>query len=237
MPQTPRITITPSAVLKREVDEASRTCEMRALQAFDGHGCVKLLNVEGDTLKLERLEPGITLKSYWPEQDEEATRIASHLAKELHQAPVPTSLPHMRDELVLLDLPWNIPQDRLQTARLWRDALLATPTQDVLLHGDLHHDNILQKGNDWIAIDPKGRVGEALCEAAAFIRNPIPELIKQNDAATIIQKRIHIWAHITECDPDRLKKWCYVQAVLTWVWALQDNIDYKLFEEMIVLFV
>jgi len=29
----------------------------------------------------------------------------------------------------------------------------------VLLHGDLHQDNILSHGDDWLVIDPKGVIG------------------------------------------------------------------------------
>jgi streptomycin 6-kinase len=29
----------------------------------------------------------------------------------------------------------------------------------VLLHGDLHQDNILSQGDDWLVIDPKGVIG------------------------------------------------------------------------------
>lgn len=40
----------------------------------------------------------------------------------------------------------------------------------MLLHGDLHHKNILQKQDgSWVAIDPKGVVGVACMESARFI--------------------------------------------------------------------
>jgi streptomycin 6-kinase len=42
--------------------------------------------------------------------------------------------------------------------------LLSSPCKQLVLHGDLHHDNILNDGNDWLTIDPKGIIGEAeLC--------------------------------------------------------------------------
>ena len=47
----------------------------------------------------------------------------------------------------------------------------------VLLHGDLHHDNILRKGDrDWVVIDPQGVVGAGFLEAGRFLQNHvIPE--------------------------------------------------------------
>ena len=41
----------------------------------------------------------------------------------------------------------------------------------LLLHGDLHHDNILfDKKRGWLAIDPKGIIGEAEIEVSAFLK-------------------------------------------------------------------
>lgn len=28
--------------------------------------------------------------------------------------------------------------------------------EEVVLHGDLHHENILRSGDGWVAVDPKG---------------------------------------------------------------------------------
>lgn len=50
------------------------------------------------------------------------------------------------------------------------------PGEDValqLLHGDLHHDNILQSGDDWKLIDPKGVRGPLCLEPARFIGNQL----------------------------------------------------------------
>ena len=53
------------------------------------------------------------------------------------------------------------------------EAHLGNPSgQNLVLHGDLHHYNILSAEREpWLAIDPKGIVGEPEYEAAAFLRN------------------------------------------------------------------
>jgi len=43
----------------------------------------------------------------------------------------------------------------------------------VVLHGDLHHFNILSSGDRWLAIDPKGIIGEPEFEPAAYLENKI----------------------------------------------------------------
>jgi streptomycin 6-kinase len=43
---------------------------------------------------------------------------------------------------------------------------------DLLLHGDLHHSNILASGHgDWKVIDPQGVIGARFLEPARFIEN------------------------------------------------------------------
>jgi streptomycin 6-kinase len=39
--------------------------------------------------------------------------------------------------------------------------LLTTQREKVVLHGDMHHGNVLNFGSrGWLAIDPKGLIGE-----------------------------------------------------------------------------
>jgi len=86
-----------------------------------------------------------------------------------------------------------------------------------LLHGDLHQANILfddQRG--WLAIDPKGVVGEPAYEFGAMLRNPKVELAKRRVA--IIAERLGL-------DRKRVEAWAYAQAVLSAVWCIEDGDD------------
>jgi streptomycin 6-kinase len=76
-------------------------------------------------------------------------------------------------------------------------------------------------------------IGEPAYEVAAFIRNPIPELLNYADAPTIIHNRITRFAESLELPSQRILDWCFVQAVLGWVWALEDGCDTSYFEQMI----
>lgn len=146
------------------------------------------------------------------------------MIKRLHKAPIPNThaFPHIKDWLEALDGDLKIPVQTLQKAREIRDQLLRTAIPDVFLHGDLHHDNILQNGENWLAIDPKGVIGEPAYEVAAFIRNPMPELLTHDDAQKIIHNRITRFAVLLELPAKRILDWCFVQAVLSWVWAIED---------------
>ncbi len=52
--------------------------------------------------------------------------------------------------------------------------LLATERETTTLHGDLHHDNVLSSPHGWLAIDPKGTIGERTYEVANLLCNPQP---------------------------------------------------------------
>jgi streptomycin 6-kinase len=52
-------------------------------------------------------------------------------------------------------------------------ALLAEPRDIGVLHGDLHHGNVLDFGvRGWLAIDPKGHLGERGFDFANIFSNP-----------------------------------------------------------------
>jgi len=97
----------------------------------------------------------------------------------------------------------------------------------------------LQNGNEWVVIDPKGVIGEPAYEVAAFIRNPIPELLTHDNAPNIIHNRITVFAEFLELPSQRILDWRFVQVVLSWAWSLGNNLDpgywYK-FLEMIDYF-
>ena len=212
-------------ILKLGLDIDGFKREATALMAFEGSGIVQVFSENTGLLLLERAVPGVSLKSHFPEKDDEAISITANVIKRLHKAPIPSHhpFPHVQDWLAVLDSDLKIPAQTLQKARELRDQLLKTAASDVLLHGDLHHDNILQNGNDWVVIDPKGVIGESAYEVAAFIRNPMPELLTHADAPNIIHNRITRLAGLLELPSQRILDWCFVQAVLSWVWAIEDG--------------
>lgn len=101
-------------------------------------------------------------------------------------------------------------------ARRVRDELISTDHKTVLLQGDLHHDNILKNGDSWVVIDPKRFIGDSVYEVAAFIRNPIPDLLSSDGVLDIVNNRIISFAKILGYQNSRIINWCFVQAVLFW---------------------
>ncbi|WP_200863631.1 aminoglycoside phosphotransferase family protein [Holospora undulata] len=222
-------------ILKLGIDSEGIAREAFALKCFAGCGAVKVLVEDNGMLLLERAVPGASLESYFPNIEQESIEIVCRVMKNLHQANIttPHNFPHIKDWLTALDKDWDIPNHYLQKVRKLRDELLQTSKLDVLLHGDLHRANILQNGDDWLVIDPKGVIGESAYEVAAFIRDPMPELLNQADAPNIVLNRITRFAAPLELSERRIIDWCFVQAVLSWVWALEDGCDSRYWERLV----
>jgi len=212
--------------------------EARALEAFGGYGCVKILESDEKALLLEGLLPGTSLKNYFPRQDLHSAEIVFTLIQKLHTAPLPKTsvFPHIKDWLKILDQSWDIPLSFLAKARLYRDVLLERDTPEVFLHADLHHDNVLKQGNSWCAIDPMGAIGDPLYEVASFIRNPLSELSCYENRYPLIKARILFFCDLFKTNPSIIAQWCFVQSVLSWIWCLQDKTSATSFEVLTPLF-
>lgn len=119
--------------------------------------------------------------------------------------------------------------DRLQKllpqAAKVADQLVASQGKQLLLHGDLHHENMLQSGDDWVMIDPQGVIGEVEYEIGAFIRNPIFILLEQDNLEQIIAHRFNRLSQLLNLDKQRIIDWSFVQAILAACYSEQDGQD------------
>lgn len=59
----------------------------------------------------------------------------------------------------MLDSNREVPEPYLANTRQPLEEFLHTLMEEVSLHGDLHHGNILQNETNWLAIDPQGEMG------------------------------------------------------------------------------
>ena len=212
-------------------DEAF-TREAEALRLFDGHGAVRLLEADRTqgVMLLERLAPGTPLRAM--RDDVRATSIAATVMRQLWR-PVPPDHPFPtiadwasaldRYQARFADAPGPIPAILASEAASLFAELLASQATPVLLHGDLHHENILQvHGESWLAIDPKGVVGEPAYDTGALLRNP-EELFTASQPARILARRIAQLADELDLDRARIRGWAIAQAVLASLWSFEDH--------------
>ncbi len=217
-------------VLKLGVPNPELSSEIAALHLYDSHGSVALLDADPERgiLLLERLKPGTTLADLT--DDERATTIAAEVMRELWRpAPTEHSFPtvagwaagmqRLRAEFGGGSGPF--PVGLVAQAEALFAELLGSMAAPVLLHGDLHHWNILAaERRPWLAIDPKGLVGEPAYEAGALLRNQLPE---GPEAKRVLARRLDQLAEVLELDRARLAGWGMAQAVLSAWWSYEDH--------------
>ncbi len=202
-----------------------------ALSVFNGEGSVKLLeeDKEGFVVLLEKIDPGVPLSSL--ADDKEATGIIAKVIKKLHK-------PLSKNHNFITVNQWtkelreyqkdgkegSIPMYLVNKAVALFDELIETSKPAVLVHGDLHHDNILSSDRDeWLAIDPKGIAAEPAYETAAMVRNPYKKISKTENLGQLFKERIFILSEELNVDPRRIHKWGFAQTVLSSVWTTRDD--------------
>jgi streptomycin 6-kinase len=220
-----------AAVLKLSFpDDPGFNKEAEALRLFAGRGAARLLELDRGAMLLERLEPGIPLTTVL--NDEESTSIAAGVLRQLWR-PVPLDhvFPSVSD--------WARGFDRLRRsfgggtgpmpAALVEEAeglfaeLLASQDEPAVLHGDLHHYNVLAARREpWLAIDPKGVVGEPAYDTAALLHNPV-EVLETPRPGKVLERRIDLLSQELGLDRERVRGWGLAQAVLAAYWGLEDS--------------
>ncbi|MCT8159345.1 aminoglycoside phosphotransferase family protein [Pseudoruegeria sp. SHC-113] len=118
---------------------------------------------------------------------------------------------------------WWQPEDvaALKTAKALARHLLDTAPTPHLLHGDLHHDNVIRTDAGCVAIDPKGLWGDPAFELANAFRNP--KGFEGRLMPACQAGRLELFARTTGLEAERLAGWAMVKCLLSSVWAREDR--------------
>jgi streptomycin 6-kinase len=211
-------------VLHREGDEW-RSGEM--VRAFDGAGVVRAIAHADGAVMLERILPGTSLVDATLD-DDDATDILVDVIRRMSPTHIPPRAPTVEDwargfERYVATGDTRVPPPLVAEARETYVAMCASQRGRRLLHGDLQHSNVLFDGRrGWLAIDPKGVVGEVEYELGAALRNPreMPHLMAD---ATVARARVARYASALGLDPERILRWAFAQAVLSAIWSVEDD--------------
>jgi streptomycin 6-kinase len=112
----------------------------------------------------------------------------------------------------------GFPKALFQRADDLRGELLASTEAPVVLHGDLHHFNVLRSARaGWLAIDPKGLAGDRHFDLCQFLRNPVAV------PAHVNRRRLDIFCAELGLDRARASQWCLVHAVLNACWDYEEG--------------
>jgi streptomycin 6-kinase len=219
--------------LKVGVPHAELFSEMAALRLYGGDGAAILFDTDRDlgAMLMQRVRPGTTLVEVG--DDREQTRVAASLMRDL---PVPEphshSLPHVADWVTrafhLTRTAWDpqerMPRDLIDRAEAAFDALLRQSEGDVVLHGDLHHENILLDAErGWIAIDPKGVIGPRTLELGRYVQNQLPEDGTPAQRERVVRARVRILSEELGYAPEVVAAAALVDCILGHCWCFEDT--------------
>ncbi|MGV8853887.1 MAG: aminoglycoside phosphotransferase family protein [Devosia sp.] len=196
------------------------------LNWYGGEGAATVFDMHGDTLFLEWLDGGTLGDAVRAGHDDQATIALCSLVASLHR-------PRADPPEILLPLRERFAALFATDARAWphtaRDLfaraggialkLFDRPTAQIPLHGDLHHDNILSSDRGWLAIDPKGLLGDPCYETANAFINPVgaEDLVKDPrriaGLADMVAERLGY-------NRKRVLGWASAHAALSACWSL-----------------
>lgn len=218
-----------AAVLKFGFPDEESEHEHLALRRWAGRGAVRLLSAQPHrrALLLERLRTRDLTTVSALEACETVCRLYRHLhVPALPQLRTLTTWLELR-ATELADLPRNVAIPRRlveQALTLARDLTADAAADAVLLHTDLHYENVLAAPADsdtdepWLVIDPKPLSGDRHFELAPLLWNRWDELA--GDVRDGVRRRFYTVVDAAGFDEDRARAWVILRMVHNAVWEL-----------------
>lgn len=196
--------------------------EMQTIQALAGTSLPELYDTNSNQgyYIMEKKSPGMMLHA---EITDERTRVRvmANKWRELHQNPNisidQTTFPHIRNWFSVCDNSFEeVPQQWLDQALRYADELNRL-NEDQLLHGDLHHENILSDTNhEWSIIDPKGVIGHPYYDVVQYVLN-------KNESVTDMANKIVWIQQELEFYQDTYIKALKALGTVYLAWAIEDQ--------------
>jgi len=208
------------AVLKVSFPHPGNVHEPDAFAAWGGNGAVLLYERDDErfAMLLERAHPS-TLREVG--DGDEIAAVAGQLSRRL-SIPAPAGLPRMADQADgwaeelrtgVADFPGAVPVAAVDAALAVVDEL-GREQPDLLVHGDFHPRNILRGEREpWLAVDPKGAVGDPAYDGATLLKPRALALIESDDLTKALRHELDVFAEAAELDRERVRRWAHVQFV------------------------
>ncbi|HWJ75968.1 MAG TPA: aminoglycoside phosphotransferase family protein [Kaistia sp.] len=202
---------------------------LAALLWFGGQGAVRVVEMDDDAVLMERAVGSRSLTQMALSGDDDgAIRIIAAVAAQLHapRATPPPQLPTLTRRFRALFEADPVHPVLTRCVAMAR-ALLSQPREPFVLHGDLHHENVLDSPRGWLAIDPKGVRGERAYDVANLFLNPagVDRLVLDPERASRLQATL---SETLGLDPARVIGFAFAHAGLSAAWCIEDRIDPRL---------
>ena len=202
--------------------------EYRMLSCMQGRGGDRVYGYDRDRglLLEERILPGTVLRE--ESLLEKRVEVLARVFREIH-------LPQREGETYLdwLDgacafcIAHEVPGELPRMARKARDVcagLFEKYPERVLLHGDLHHDNLLRRADgSYAVIDPKGVIGPEILDLPRFLLNEAD----LGDAPAHMERAIALVSQACGYPEKDLRQALFMEAVLANVWCVEDGMPVR----------
>jgi streptomycin 6-kinase len=216
------------AVLKVGWPHGEGQHEILGLQHWHGRGAVRLVRADPrrNAMLLERLHP----QDLTGLGDVEACEIVGSLYGRLHVSAPPqlrTLSSYVRqrtDDLERLPRAAALPRRIVEQAVHLGRGFAADPATDgIMIHGDLHYENVLAADREpWLAIDPKPVSGDPHYEVAPLLWNRWDEVVG-GDVRRAVRRRFHTAVDTAGLDEARARDWVVVREAHHAMWAIADG--------------
>lgn len=219
------------AILKllTEIGRRDEATAVVALQCFQGQGSVQVLKFDEGAQLLEFID-GIHLESLVDNgEDQAAVEIICDVIHKLHSysGPVPAQLISMKENFRSL---FKLIENPQIDPMFFRGAQVAThliesPQNVKVLHGDLHHKNIMHSSTrGWLAIDPKCLYGESTYDLANLFFNPFsqPALVETPER---IKSCVELFSKEFSIEPARILDYAFAYGCLSTAFCIEDGVN------------
>nr|WP_272954702.1 aminoglycoside phosphotransferase family protein [Kribbella sandramycini] len=210
-------------VLKVSFTHPGNVHEPDAYAAWQGRGAVHLYErSDADYAMLLERAQQLTLC----DSDADVAVVGGQMSRRL-AIPAVAGLPRLQDQAD--EWAAELQQNAAEFAGLLPDAVVegalaaiddvVRVQPEVVIHGDLHHRNILRADREpWLAVDPKGLIGDPAYDAVTFLKARTLVLV-HGDLKAGLLRELAAYCEAAELDPARAGRWIQLELVRTTYWG------------------
>jgi streptomycin 6-kinase len=194
------------------------------MQWWSGCGAARVMARDENAILMERAVSAASLADVARNRDDDASRIICTVLAQLHtpRGQAPVALPALSEWFESLRTAAEARGGLFGIAAVAALDLLSSQQDIVVLHGDMHHGNVLDFGpRGWLAIDPKGLVGERYFDYANIFCNPDAEMATMPGR---LSRQVRVIAEAARLERRRLLAWIVAWAGLSAAFNLDDGL-------------
>jgi streptomycin 6-kinase len=194
------------------------------MQWWGGYGAAHIMAHDENAILMERAISGTSLADLARNRDDDASRIICTVLGQLHtpRGQPPAALVALTEWFEPLRAAAEARRGLFAVAASTARHLLATQQDIVVLHGDMHHGNVLSFGvRGWLAIDPKGLIGERYFDYANIFCNPDHEIATMPGR---LSHQVRVVADAAHLECHRLLAWIAAWAGLSAAFLVDDGL-------------